>query len=387
VSEEIVLQENSEGQIEESSPTEGGEAPRPSGEPQEMPEAEANAREEEPTSAVEESPTATATEEAPPAESPAEEATEAATQEEPTAEASPEESAQPAEATAEPTAETTATPTAVETGEGEEKPKRRKKRRRRRRRPRAAALPPVEVKVIPRKKIIKPLKRGMELEGTVRRLAEFGAFIDIGVGTDGLVHISELSPTRVNKVSDVLQEGQTVKVWIKDLDREHNRISLTMIPPGTKTIRDLKEGEIVRGTVTRLVPYGAFVDIGIGREAMLHVREMAERYVARPEDVVQVGEELEARVISVDRRRQRVDLSLKGLRPEPEMEAEPEPIYEEEDEFPSVIALAFQKALGEDFQPRSRRERRPKRRRRRHEEYDEEMEEILSRTLHYQDIH
>jgi len=248
----------------------------------------------------------------------------------------------------------------------------------------------VEIKVIPPKKIVKPLKRGLELVGTVRRLADFGAFIDIGVGTDGLVHISELSPTRVGKVSDVLQEGQQVQVWIKDLDKEHNRISLTMIPPGTKTIRNLEEGEIVRGKVTRLAPYGAFVDIGVGREAMLHVREMAEGYVARPEDVVQIGEELEARVIAVDRRRQRIDLSLKGLRPNPEPpRPEPRPRREEKatvtekesDDLPSVMAFAFQKAFGEDFKLENRRNRRPKRRRHNRDDYDEEMEEIISRTL------
>jgi small subunit ribosomal protein S1 len=272
----------------------------------------------------------------------------------------------------------------------------RKRRRRRRRRTRVVATVPadVEVKVIPPKRIVKPLHRGMEVEGTVRRLAEFGAFIDIGVGTDGLVHISELSTTRVNKVSDVLKEGQQVTAWIKDLDREHNRISLTMIAPGTKTIRTLEEGEIVQGTVTRLAPYGAFIDIGVGRDAMLHVREMAEGYVAKPEDVVQIGQTIEARVIAVDRRRQRIDLSLKGLRPEPEpsqvmpsMPApapsrapEPEP---DEPELPSVMAFAFQKAFGEDFNFEERRERRPKRRRREREEYDEEMEQIMSRTLRY----
>ncbi len=272
----------------------------------------------------------------------------------------------------------------------------RKRRRRRRRRTRVAAAVPadVEVKVIPPKRIVKPLRRGMEVEGTVRRLADFGAFIDIGVGTDGLVHISELSTTRVNKVSDVLKEGQQVTAWIKDLDREHNRISLTMIAPGTKTIRTLEEGEIVQGTVTRLAPYGAFIDIGVGRDAMLHVREMAEGYVAKPEDVVQVGQTIEARVIAVDRRRQRIDLSLKGLRPEPELPQalpptpapapsrapEPEP---DEPEIPSVMAFAFQKAFGEDFNFEERRERRPKRRRRERDDYDEEMEEIMSRTLRY----
>lgn len=262
---------------------------------------------------------------------------------------------------------------------------RKKRRRRRRRRSRVALAEPVEIKVIPPKKIVKPLKRGMELKGTVRRIADFGAFVDIGVGTDGLVHISEISVEHVNKVSDVLQEGQEVTVWIKDLDKANNRISLTMIPPDAKTIRNLEEGEILRGTVTRLVPYGAFVDIGVGREAMLHVREMGYRFVEKPEDVVKVGDEIDVRVISIDRRRQRIDVSIKGLRPEPEPEPEPElepEVYaEDDDEIPSVMAWALQQALGGDFKPRSRRDRKAKRKRRDRYDYDDELEEIYSRTL------
>lgn len=168
------------------------------------------------------------------------------------------------------------------------------------------------------KRMVRVLAVGQQVTGTVKRIADFGAFVDIGVGRDGLIHISELSVRRVGKVTDVLGEGQEVTAWIKKLDRERNRISLTLIDPDTKTIRDLKKGEVVSGTVTRILPYGAFIDIGIGRDALLHVREMAEGYVAKPEDVVKVGEELEARVIELSRRRGRVDLSLKGLRPEPE---------------------------------------------------------------------
>ncbi|HRW05439.1 MAG TPA: S1 RNA-binding domain-containing protein, partial [Caldilineaceae bacterium] len=128
----------------------------------------------------------------------------------------------------------------------------------------------------------------------------------------------------------------------------------------TKTIRELEKGELVNGTVTRILPYGAFVDIGIGRDALLHIREMSEGYVARPEDVVSVGEELEARIIELSRRRQRVDLSIKGLRPEPEaavmpeeeaQSAEPEASEEEVvDEFADVevlspMELAFKRAM------------------------------------------
>lgn len=209
-------------------------------------------------------------------------------------------------------------------------------------------------------RVVKLLAVGQEVTGVVKRITEFGAFVDIGVGRDGLVHISELSSRRVGKVGDVLQESQEIQVWIKKLDRDRNRISLTMVDPNTKTIRDLEKGELVHGTVTRILPYGAFVDIGIGRDALLHIREMSEGYVAKPEDVVKVGDELEARVIELSRRRQRVDLSLKGLRPEPEPQPVPqqeqqaqaaeEPEEEGVDDFADVevltpMELAFKRAM------------------------------------------
>lgn len=253
----------------------------------------------------------------------------------------------------------------------------------RRRRPAKAKgnYPPVQV--IPPKKIVKVLSVGMELEGRVKRLADFGAFVDIGVGRDGLVHISEVSPKRVSKISDVLKEGDTVKVWIKALDRAQNRISLTMIPPGTRTLRDLNEGEVLTGKVTRLAPYGAFVDIGVERDGMLHVKEMGNGYVAKPEDVVKVGDTVQVRIIGLDKRRGRIDLSMKGLRPEAEPERpESEPDVEDQepkdDEDVSIIELAFQKAQYD--RRRERRERR-KQREREEDERQSELDEIISRTL------
>jgi small subunit ribosomal protein S1 len=209
--------------------------------------------------------------------------------------------------------------------------------------------------------VVRILSVGQKVTGNVRRVTEFGAFVDIGVGRDGLVHISELSVKRVGKVSDVLQEGQEVELWIKKLDRDRNRISLTMIEPGKRTIRDLQKGEVVEGTVTRSLPYGAFVDIGIGRDALLHVREMGENFVAKPEDVVQAGQTLEVRIIEIARRRSRVDLSIKGLREEPEVpsagpnagaanpEPDPQPEQETADEFADIevltpMQLAFRRA-------------------------------------------
>ncbi len=208
--------------------------------------------------------------------------------------------------------------------------------------------------------MVKLLSVGQELQGTVRRITEFGAFVDIGVGRDGLIHISELSTTRIAKVTDVLQEGQQVTLWIKKLDRDRNRISLTMIEPGKRTIRDLQVGEVVEGTVTRILPYGAFIDIGVGRDALLHVREMSNGFVAKPEDVVKVGDTVNVRILEVARRRNRIDLSMKGLREEPEpvvesspakaeapVDDEPEEAYEDkfaEIEALTTMQLAFMRA-------------------------------------------
>ena len=241
-------------------------------------------------------------------------------------------------------------------------------------------------------RVVRVLSVGMEVPGVVKRTTDFGAFVDIGVGRDGLIHISELSARRVAKVSDVVKEGQEVTAWIKELDRSRNRISLTLISPGTKTIRDLEKDEIVTGTVSRIVPYGAFIDIGVGRDALLHIREMAVGYVNKPEDVVQVGETVEARIIEVSRRRGRIDLSLKGLRPEPESEqggAQEAQVVEEEEEIEDPFAnmevlspmeLAFQKAMGgEDEEVEGMTRKRSKRARR--EQMRAIQDEIVSRTL------
>lgn len=227
------------------------------------------------------------------------------------------------------------------------------------------------IRVIPPKKVVKVLSVGMETPGVVRRVADFGAFVDIGVGTDGLVHVSEMSVSRVTKASDLVKEGDTVTVWIKELDRDRNRISLTMVAPGTKTIRDLQESDVVRGKVTRIVPYAAFVDVGVGRDGMLHIREMAEGYVKRVEDVVNIGDEIDVRVIGLDRRRQRIDLSVKGLVPEPVYDTAP-PVIEVEEDRPVRERPRGRDRLdgggypeeGADNRARDRRERRTRGRQR-----------------------
>jgi predicted RNA-binding protein with RPS1 domain len=244
-----------------------------------------------------------------------------------------------------------------------------------------------KVKTIPRQKIVKVLSVGMEVTGKVKRTSDFGAFVDIGVGRDGLLHISEMSTGRVRNVTDVVKEGDEITVWIKQLDREKNRISLTMVSPETKTIRDLSEGDLVNGTVQRLTNYGAFVDIGLDRDAMLHVKEMADGYVAKPEDVVKVGDEIEARIIGLDTRRGRIDLSLKGLRPAADVEVEValEPVTvdpEMDEDLPTLMEMAFRQAFDADSgSGRDRRRRKGSKARR---EYHDDQDDIISRTLRYQ---
>ena len=241
---------------------------------------------------------------------------------------------------------------------------------------------------IPPRKVVKTLAVGQEVEGVVKRVTEFGAFIDIGVGRDGLVHVSELSQRRVAKASDVVQEGQTVTVWIKELDRDKNRISLSMVPPGTLTMHDLEEGMVVTGTVTRMERYGAFLDIGVGRDGMLHVKEMGHGYIEKPEDVIHLGEEVQVQIVGLDQRRGRVDLSRKSLLPPPAESASPAmnrtmaPTQETAEEpAPEEIVFVspFEVALQEANQGDERRRER-KKKVRAWDEYEEE-EDLIQRTI------
>jgi small subunit ribosomal protein S1 len=252
---------------------------------------------------------------------------------------------------------------------------------------------------IPPRKVVKTLAVGQEVEGIVKRVTDFGAFVDIGVGRDGLVHVSEMGQGRVAKASDVVQEGDKVQVWVKELDRDKNRISLSMIAPGTITVRDLEEGMVVKGRVTRLERYGAFLDIGVGRDGMLHVKEMGRGFVEKPEDVVKIGDEMDVQILGIDRRRGRVDLSIKELLPpEPEPVAVPmreqggrdqggrqqamreeEPMMVVEEEFLSPFEAALQQAKGDGSASRRERDKRKKQRTWEVEEDDEE--DLIRRTI------
>lgn len=195
-------------------------------------------------------------------------------------------------------------------------------------------------------KSISNLQPGMELTGKVKSITDFGAFVDLGIGQDGLVHISELARRRVEKVTDVVQMGDAVHVWIKKVDKKRGRISLTMVKPATRRFKDLKPDTVIDGVVTRIESYGAFIDIGTGRDGLVHVSELAEGYINSPSEVVSVGDRVEVKVLKVDRKARKVDLSLKEHNKVAQA-SEPEPVQEDEP-APTVMALAFQAALKAD---------------------------------------
>jgi predicted RNA-binding protein with RPS1 domain len=156
------------------------------------------------------------------------------------------------------------------------------------------------------------LRVGDNVEGTVTGLAPFGVFVDIGVGKDGLVHVSELAEGRVEKAEDVVQIGQTYTFKVLEVDAEGARISLSLrrAQRGQK-LQQLEKGQILEGTISGLAPFGAFVDIGVGRDGLVHISELSNTRVARVEDAVKVGDKVQVRVLDVDPQSKRISLSLR----------------------------------------------------------------------------
>jgi small subunit ribosomal protein S1 len=145
---------------------------------------------------------------------------------------------------------------------------------------------------------------------------DFGAFVDLD-GMDGLIHISEISWSHVNHPSEVLEIGQTVKVKVLDIDRERQRISLglkqTQSDPWQQVLDSYSEGDVVEGKVTKVVTFGAFVEIMPGVEGLVHISELAQHHVENPREVVAQGDQVQAKIIEVDPERRRLSLSLKRV--------------------------------------------------------------------------
>jgi len=188
-----------------------------------------------------------------------------------------------------------------------------------------------------RAKLLETLEPGVELDGTVRSVRDFGAFVDIGDGVEGLVHVSELSWDRVASATEVLQAGQKVRVVVKKVDRQTGKIGLSakelIESPWKRAADRYHVGATVRGTVSRIAQFGAFVKLEPGVEGLVHVSELATRHIRSVGDVVREGEAVECRVLSVDPDAQRLSLSIKALAPPPAMTSSAaEPAAEEDDE-------------------------------------------------------
>ncbi|WP_054859353.1 30S ribosomal protein S1 [Gracilibacillus sp. JCM 18860] len=167
--------------------------------------------------------------------------------------------------------------------------------------------------------LLEQLEEGQVLEGTVQRITDFGVFVDIG-GIDGLVHISQLSHTHVDKASDVVSEGDTIQVKVLSVDKEEERISLShkaTLPGPWDNIEDkIAVNDVVEGTVKRLVNFGAFVEVLPGVEGLVHISQISREHIGTPGEVLEVGQKVNVKVLEVNASEKRISLSIKELEEE-----------------------------------------------------------------------
>jgi small subunit ribosomal protein S1 len=217
---------------------------------------------------------------------------------------------------------------------------------------------------------IEELQPKMQLDGTITRTELYGAFVDLGLERDGLIHISRLAAHRVKKVTDEVNVGDKVNVWVQNVDPDKGRIALTMVEPPEVEWTDLDTGRVYEGKVVRIERYGAFVDIGAERPGLLHVREMGQS-VRSPAEIVRIGDAIDVKVLTLDRQKKQIDLTL---------QVDPVEVVEDdaadEDSSFSPMEIAFLQAQAQSTEERRSRTRKNKRQR-----HDEDMDDIYRRTL------
>jgi small subunit ribosomal protein S1 len=233
-----------------------------------------------------------------------------------------------------------------------------------------------------------------KLNGKILKTTLAGALVDVGQSIPGVIHISQLSNDPVNKVEDVIKEGQTVDVWVRRVKKD--RIELTMIQPLALEWKEIEPDMVVKGKVVRLEPYGAFVDIGAERPGMVHVSELAHGYVKTPSEIVKEGDEVEAKVLDVNRKKKQIKLSIKALEaeieefkpakkenrreksnkrgPKKEVVEAPSPEEEKEQEL-TAMQIAWQEALHKANTDKSFKVKRQK------SNVSQEREDLLERTM------
>ncbi len=233
-----------------------------------------------------------------------------------------------------------------------------------------------------------------KLSGKVIKTTLAGAIVDVGQNLPGVIHISQLKAESVNRVEDVLQVGQEVEVWVRRV--RDDRIELTMIEPMGLEWREIKNDMVVKGIVTRLESYGAFIEIGAERPGLVHVSELTHGFVKSPSEILHEGDEVEAMVLEVNRRKKQIRLSIKATQPQPEeapMETRPEPrktqtrkpkntnfmddavaTAEASEPERTVFEIAWQQALDRADSKKNQKTKRTK-------NADKDQEDLLNRTL------
>jgi small subunit ribosomal protein S1 len=222
-----------------------------------------------------------------------------------------------------------------------------------------------------REQILGRLEPGQVVEGKISNIVDFGAFVDLD-GIDGLIHISELSWSHVNHPSEVVAIGDTVRIKVLDIDRDRQRISLglkqTQEDPWQRVINTHRGGDVLEGTVTKVVAFGAFVEILPGVEGLVHISELADHHVENPSEVVEPGSKLNVKILEIDEERRRLSLSIKRVEGQnmamaglgeqiaqaeggPDAEAEeqaPPPTGQMADAFAQAAAPAAEEAAAEE---------------------------------------
>ena len=236
---------------------------------------------------------------------------------------------------------------------------------------------------------ITDVKRKMQFTGTVVKTSLAGAVVDIGLEMPGVVHISQLQKDPVNRVEDVVQVGQKVDVWVKRIEPKRDRLELTMIEPLPLEWREIERGMVIKGKITRIEKFGVFVEIGAERPGLVHISEITHDYIKDPKQAVQESNEVEVKVLEVNRRKKQIKLSMKALEDKPiskekpvqKKKGKPTPANvpeEKEEAIPTAMEMALREAMEktqsgvvEDDIPTKSKSTNA----------DPELDQILSRTL------